>query len=373
METINQQWLDHFKNELSGTSELRIISPFVSDTMVKYLFENWKGQNIMFITRYNLNDFAAKASSIKAIKRLVANNVQVKGIRDLHSKVYIFNRKSAIITSANFTSGGFFNNYEFGVITYHTKEVTESIDYFNLLWKLDSNTLSLDRIMDWEKELKDSAKPTAKTTPLMKDYGVSIANNRKYFVKFYGTGDDRASLSESVKDQVVGTNCYFAVTFPEGDGRRPRRYRDGDVVFIARMVANQDYAIFGKAIARAHNDKRDVASKEDIQHVSWKRKYPIYIRVHSGEFLNTTFAECPKLNQLMSDLKGECFASTKTKFLSGDTEINPKLSLRRRPDIELSEEGAMWMEYAFENAKNAHSLVPSEFIKSLYQGTPEIK
>lgn len=105
------------------------------------------------------------------------------------------------------------------------------------------------------------------------------------------------------------------------------------------MIEGQDYAVMGKAIARAHVDNRDVASIEDIDRVEWKEDYPIYIRVHSGEFLDTTFGNCPKLQQLMYELKGVGFESTKYNFLNGDVDLNPKLSLRHRPDIELSEVG----------------------------------
>lgn len=374
MQTIHKKWLDHFKREIKDTSVIRIVSPFVSETMVKHLLENAKGREIHFITRFNLNDFSSKVSSLSALERLLNEGGKIIGIKGLHSKAYIFDNKSAIITSANFTSGGFFNNYEFGVITTDNHEVQDAIDYFDELWKIgDNNFLSYELIKNWKDEIEETK--TSPTKPAFNDYGVSIVDKitkkRKYFVKFYGTGDERASLSVSTKDMVAETHCHFAVTFPKGNGR-PRRYQEGDVVFIARMVEGQDYAIFGKAIARSHVDHRDIASQEDIVEVDWKEYYPIYIRVHSGEFLDTTFENCPKLQQLMSELKGECFESTKYRFLSGNIEINPKLSLRRRPDIELSEEGAVWLEQEFEDAKNKYSLLSQSFLDSLYQGSPKV-
>ena len=375
MQTIHKNWLVYFKQELSGTSVIRVVSPFVNDVMVNHLLENWTGREILFITRFNLNDFRSKVSSINALERLENSGAQVVGIQGLHSKIYIFDNKSAIITSANFTSGGFFNNYEFGVITRNGEEIQESINYFDKLWTVgNSRLLSKDLINEWRNELKTNQINVSQ--PVLKDYGVSpirkILRDRKYFVKFYGKGDDRSPWNGSTKEMVEGTDCHFAVTFPEGNGR-PRRYRDGDIVFIARMIEGQDYAIMGKAIARTHVDNRDVASIEDIDRVEWKEYYPIYIRVHSGEFLDTTFGNCPKLQQLMYELKGVCFESTKYDFLNGNVDLNPKLSLRRRPDIELSEEGAIWIEQKFEEAKNNYPLLSDSFINSLYQGTPEVK
>lgn len=85
------------------------------------------------------------------------------------------------------------------------------------------------------------------------------------------------------------------------------RYNEGDVVYMARMISWGEYAIFGKAIARKHHRINDVASSEDKKHIGWKERYPIYIRVHSGEFLATNFKNCPKMGELMNELGYECF------------------------------------------------------------------
>lgn len=40
MQTIHKNWLVYFKQELSGTSVIRVVSPFVNDVMVNHLLEN---------------------------------------------------------------------------------------------------------------------------------------------------------------------------------------------------------------------------------------------------------------------------------------------------------------------------------------------
>lgn len=370
---INSNWLNHFLEELKDSKNVCIVSPFITNNMVNHLLKNWKGDELKIITRFNLNDFRSKVSSLTALEKLVNAGIAVKGIYGLHSKSYLFDDKSAIITSANFTTGGFFNNYELGILTKDKSVINDVKKYILFLWSTNNEQLSLEKINNWKTLL--SKLGNVKPNDSLPDYGASpikkVIGDRKYFVKFYGKNESRADLNELVKDQVAGTHCHFAVTFPKGKGR-PRRYNDGDIVFMARMLHGNDYAIFGKAICRKHIDNRDVASNQDIQKIDWKTIYPIYIRVHSGEFLNTTFAMCPKLKTLMFELGSECFQSSKERFLNGDLEYLPQYSLRQQADIELSQEGALWMDTAFESTKNEYSILSDSFVNGLYQGIPKI-
>lgn len=372
MRTIHENWIDVFKEELIDTKTIRIISPFINTHMVNQLLDNWHGNDIEVITRYNLEDFYSKASDIKAIEKLLKHNANIKGIKDLHSKVYIFDNKSTIITSANFTFGGFHRNKEFGIISRSSEIIKNSLEYFTLLWDVDPHVLTLSKVEEFKKEIKLNT-PSKPERPKLRDYGTSYIEKslggKRYFVKFFGKGNERMSLNNTVKGEIDSSHSHFAMTFPNRkDNRRPRRFRDGDIVFIARMVEGQDYAIYGRAISCAHQDKRDIASAEDIAQRSWKRDYPIYIRVHSGEFLETTLQNCPGLSELMLNFKEYSFKSTKERLSKG-IHIKPRDSLRQKAYIELSEESAQWLENKFTEVKYKYSLVPQNFIDTLYQGS----
>jgi HKD family nuclease len=373
MKVIQNEWLFNFLGELKNTKELKIVSPFITDNMVTHLLDNWKGNSIQVITRFNLNDFRSGVSSLVALKRLIEKGVEIKGIKGLHSKVYIFDTKSVIITSANFTNGGFFTNYELGIKSDIADKVIETIDYFNTLWNFNNSTLNITQIEEWQITIK-SSKPAPIISPLQ-DFGTStirkVIGEKNHFIKFYGKGNNRASWNKDVSDEVARAHCHFAVTFPKGLGR-PMRYNEGDIVYMARMIENGEYAIFGKAIARKHDRIRDVASAEDIAKIDWKIDYSIYIRVHSGEFLNTTFKNCPKMGDLMNELGYECFKGTKRSYENGKQNINPRLSLMRKPDVWLSDEGAFWVEQKFQAAKKKYNLIDQSFIDGLYQGNPKI-
>ena len=378
-EIIHKNWLAYFLSELKGTEKVYIISPFITKNIVDQLLSNFKGVEIKIITRFNLNDFRSGVSSLSALKALISNNGKVKGVRNLHSKVYLFDRKSTIITSANFTAGGFFNNYEFGIKSTETETIKESFDYFNSLWNLDSKDLSLSDIMEWEAIIKNS-KQTPKE-PKLPDYGIKASiqgtSEKQYFIKFFGKTDHREDVNFESKEEIKRAHCHWALTFSGKRGRygngRPRKYNDGDIVYMARMLVGGAYAIFGKGIALRHYDKRDFASAEDIVHVPWKKDWPVYIRVQETQFIDTKMGNCPQLGELMNVLGYDSFPTTQDKHRKGNESINPKDSLRQQADIRLTDIAAEWLEIKFQEAIESYGIVSNEFLDSLYQGTPSIK
>lgn len=370
VEVIHENWLDYLLEELEDTKHVLLISPFVTNNIVKHLIDHSSEAKIKLVTRYNLNDFRSKVSSLSALKKLVGFGAEIKGIKGLHSKVYTFDIKSTIIGSANFTSSGFFSNYEFGVISREHSTILESIAYFESLWRLDQEVLTISRINEWEKELRNTQTPsTAENLP---DYGkkASIQGSllRTYYIKLFGKNEYRVGLDYTSREEIEGSHCHWALTF-SGKKGRPRKYNDGDVVYMARMLYGSDYSIFGKGIAFQHVDSRDVASQEDIDEIDWKEDWPIYIRVHDTEFIDGTMADCPKMSELIDEVQYDSFDKTRKRFLEGEENINAWNSLRQQADVQLSEIGAEWVEQKFQEAKSRHGSVPEEFITNLYPGS----
>ena len=375
IEIIEKNWLNVFLKELKNSNEVLLISPFVTYNIVDHLIKNKDSAKIKLITRFDLNDFRSKVSSLSALKRLVELGFEIKGIKGLHSKSYIFDNKSVIIGSANFTSGGFFKNYEFGILSNDIVLVEKSTHYFESLWNISGDILNLQQISEWESIIKNSKKtPEIKPLPDFGKYAnlLNISPEKKVYIKFYGTSEYRTSQKRNTRDIISETHCHWALTF-SGKKGRPRKYNDGDVVYIARMLDTHDYAIFGRGIALRHFDQRDVASKEDIGKIDWKKEWPIYIRVKDTEFIDTHLKDCPSMNNLINELKYDCFQSTYKKHLEGEDEINPRLSLRRQADIELSTLGAEWLEGKFQEIKSKKGSVPEDFLSNLYEGTPSLK
>lgn len=371
--TINKNWVNIISNELINTQEVKIISPFITLNILKHIFRNFNGEKIEVITRFNLNDFKSRASSLEALKYLLEKyNCKIKGIKNLHSKVYLFDDKSTIITSANLTSGGLINNKEFGVISRQDIIVKESIKYFDSLWNLNNTVLTIKDVEDWKKLLNNNT-ASSPQKHLLPDFGVSekelVTKGRKYFIKFFGKNNHRENLEYKTRLEIRYGCCHYALSFSrKSDDRRPRKYKDGDIVFMARMIHGNDYAIFGKGITYSHNDNRDIAGPDDINHVSWMKDWPILIRVHSTEFIDSSLRNCPKLGDMINLLDYESFDKTFKKFQRGIPNINPWLSLRQQADIQLSDSGAIWLENEFQNALLKNGKIPESYINKFYRG-----
>ena len=85
--------------------QLMIISPFVTGVAVDILRPAAEGGRVAckLITRLNLNDFRSGVSDLGALKQLVEMGVEVRTLKRLHAKVYVFDDREAVVTSANFT------------------------------------------------------------------------------------------------------------------------------------------------------------------------------------------------------------------------------------------------------------------------------
>ncbi|NPD86030.1 NgoFVII family restriction endonuclease [Lentimicrobium sp. L6] len=374
IEVISKNWLAYFLEELENTDNVFLISPFVTNNIVNHLLSNKKKAKIQLITRFNLNDFRSRVSSLSALKKLVSKGAEIKGIQNLHSKVYIFDNKSTIIGSANFTSGGFFNNYEFGIKTIDQVTISNSKMYFQDLWQINSEILTINQIEDWEKELKNS-QPTSNNNELP-DYGkkalIQGDRKRKYFIKNFGSDDSRVNTSFTTKEEIDRSHCHWALTF-SGKKGRPRKYRNGDIVYMARILHGTEYAIFGKAITLKHVDNRDTATHADIRAIPWKDEWPVYIRVKDPVLIDATMGDCPKMSELIDTLEYDSFDKPQKRFLEGKPIKSAWGSLRQQADVELTEIAAEWLENKFQETKNKYGEVTAQYLSGLYQGNPTIK
>ena len=107
-------------NNLFNNAEhtIRIISPFISESMAEKLCNVVKMKNIncIFITRFYLEDMFAKANSIDAIEMMLNAGIKLYALKGLHTKLYLFDEKYGIAGSANFTVGGFKSNVELSLL-----------------------------------------------------------------------------------------------------------------------------------------------------------------------------------------------------------------------------------------------------------------
>ena len=102
----------------SSKKSIKIISPFIEKGAVNLWFNAIKANphmDCILITKFSDKDFICGANSLEVLKSLINMGVEVLAVNKLHTKLYLFDKTTAITGSANFTTGGFCNNVELSV------------------------------------------------------------------------------------------------------------------------------------------------------------------------------------------------------------------------------------------------------------------
>jgi len=386
---VDGNWTNEFAEALKDdASELRIICPFIKAGALQRLLQH-NPKKIQVITRFNLPDIADRVSDIAALRNLLDAGANVRGVKNLHAKLYLFGKRRAIITSANLTQAALDSNHEFGMVTTDGAAVENCSDYFNNLWCRAGADLLPDQLDDWDITMthyrEGGGRPKARSR--LGDFGVDIGiddagpvhmptavhDDVQAFVKFLGTSDDRLPPSTSTEDEIKGAGCHWSVGYPDyADGRRPRAVQDGDIVFIGRLTQDQqrtpvsnDIHVFGRAIGMAHRPGRDDATSADLELRHWRARWPHYNRIYHAEFVDGTIGNGVSLYELMEALDFNSFASTQEHASRGEGNTNPRAAIQRQPHVKLSTQGLSWLSERLQAAFDAHGKVSLESIEGL--------
>src|ERR1700674_4725460 len=71
-------------------SSVRIVSPFIKKRAAERLLKHGRPKELQVITRFNLRDFCEGVSDMAALSWLLENGAQIRGVRNLHAKLYLF-------------------------------------------------------------------------------------------------------------------------------------------------------------------------------------------------------------------------------------------------------------------------------------------
>ena len=370
---IDGGWGNEFTEALVvDGSQLLIVCPFIKAKAIEHLL-SLKPAAIQVITRFNLVDFAGIASDITALRQLLKAGASVRGVRNLHAKLYIFGNSRAMITSANLTHAALNYNHEFGLVVDDEQVIKRCRDYFDDLWTKAGKDLLLHQVDDWESTVKShhlsGGQPD--TAADLQDFGtdVSLADPlllplsgaSRAFVKLLGSGSNRVPLSTETMEELEGGGCHWAVAY----SRRPRRVKDGDVIFMGRLTNSNDIRVFGRAIGMEHKPGRDDATPADIEKRPWKEKWPHYIRVHGAEFIAGAMGDGVSLNELMDALQADAFASTQRNAARDEGNINPRHAYRQQAAVELSERGFWWLDERLQEKFGTHGRIPQSALRQL--------
>jgi len=116
MEILKNPWKDKLMHLIKNSEEsIQITSPFVKEDICREILEA-KKPNIRFELITDLPNAYSGALDLTGLELIIKNKGIVKSYPKLHSKIYIFDSKKAIVTSGNLTNGGLLKNFEYGVL-----------------------------------------------------------------------------------------------------------------------------------------------------------------------------------------------------------------------------------------------------------------
>ncbi|HJV26311.1 MAG TPA: phospholipase D family protein [Aromatoleum sp.] len=377
---VDSGWDSELTDALrADASQLRIICPFIKAGALDRLLAECP-KSILVITRFNLADFAEGVSDLAALRSLVRAGAHVRGIRNLHAKLYLFGDSRAIVTSANLTEAALNRNHEFGMVASDQAVISACGAYFDALWQCGGDFLTLEQIDAWEDQvtraraaggrpnraagLGDFGADVGIAKPLPAFLPASVANAPQAFVKFLGEGSNRVALTFETFEEIRRAGCHWAVAYPAS--RRPIGVKDDAVIFIARLTRDpNDIRVFGRAIGMSYVSGRDEASPAEIKSRPWKEKWSQYIRVHRAEFVAGTMANGVSLNELMLALGPDSFAPTKRNADRGKGNTDPRKAYRQQAAVELSSQGRSWLSERLQAAFDFHGTVPQATLDGL--------
>jgi hypothetical protein len=377
---IDSGW-DRVLDEAVNASHvsIRIVCPFIKRRAAHRLLKHGKPKVLQVITRFSLNDFAAGVSDTSALRLLLENGAEVRGVRNLHAKLYLMGEDRAIVTSANLTDAALLTNHELGFVGSDAAIVDPCHRYFENLWGRAGHNLQAAKLVRWDRKIGkyQSGQTYRGTAPDLGDEGTDLGIPRgevllspwirrvdQSFVKFFGRGDNRADRSMGILEEVQRSGSHWACTYPKG--KRPRKVQDGAVMFMGRLVKEpNDILIYGRAVAMHHEPGRDDATASDLRQRGWKANWPHYVRVDDAEFVGGNLANGVSLKELMDALKADSYASTQRHASKGEGNRDPRRAYMRQAAVELSAQGAAWLDKRLERAFAKHGKLAPSILEQL--------
>ena len=181
---VDAEWGKEFTEALGAdTSELRIICPFIKVRAINRLLSHQPG-NVQVITRFNLAELAEGVSDVAALRTLLDADAKVRGVRNLHAKLYLIGASRVILTSANLTEAAFNRNHEFGIVAEDGIIIAICRDYFDDLWQRCGPDLQRSQVDAWDKTITGHRALGGRSNPLtgLGDFGVDAGISKASLV-----------------------------------------------------------------------------------------------------------------------------------------------------------------------------------------------
>lgn len=120
----------------TAQESIKLCAPYVKTSVINGIL-NKKNKNtkLSLITNVNFGAYLSKSSDLDALHALKNIDSDIYNFQNLHAKIYIFDDKKVVITSANLTYSGLNTNYEYGVVMDESVKVFDEVleDYVKMI------------------------------------------------------------------------------------------------------------------------------------------------------------------------------------------------------------------------------------------------
>jgi len=138
-----------------------LCSPFIkTETVRNILATKDPYSDLEVLTSSRPSNYQRGSSDVEAIKLLVDSRYTVRNLSNLHAKIYIFDRKKALVTSSNLTDSGFNHNFEYGLLISDDDNTVTKIyhDYYDIAHSKECGVYDSNNIEFLEKLAKGLSK-----------------------------------------------------------------------------------------------------------------------------------------------------------------------------------------------------------------------
>ncbi len=353
-------WNTFLMSELQKTKDtLRVISPFISKDGIDVLLEGLgRGISTRLITRCNSSDFISRVNSAHALKSLVDSSGRIR-VQDryLHSKLYLFDSRLAVVSSSNLTYAGLNKNAEIGIVIRNPSMLQTLEDHFEYSWDKLSEDLDkedIQSIIDHIKQLTHHLEGNGQPSPEIRDWGKHLSPNEedlgqesekrytpsttggsKHWIKFIWRRKDPAPIDREIE---AIAKYQGAVTFPSHPGH-PRNIQSGHSVYhtaIAKTYRGNDWLVYGRGIvASDHRDGIDEFPKHLLSKYTMIARYPYLIWLDNIELIGGRIQDGISLHDLFRQLRDETFVRSVVNANRGEHNTFKKV-MRRQSHLELT-------------------------------------
>lgn len=318
--------------------EIRVISPFVKPNAAKLLVDTAQKNpqlKCTLITRFDREDFITAASSLNALADLVEAGVGIIAVRRLHTKLYLFDGRAAIVGSANFTHGGLIGNLELSLMLTEEPETTEQLSaYFEHLLEMamecDENVVDADRIAYEQEMVRKSAIGRDKTSKRNEtQYGAELPDidtdevpfdpveqvlselqsDAKAVLKFEGQAQSRYDPKQVYHPNYYAPGQFYFTSAPFF----PQSLTADKQLFMAALSWDKAGRATPMIVGRASTTGANRANKADAQMMSvlpWTEKFPWYVIMDDIEVLNQPIEQCISLLDLITEIGKDLYPGT---------------------------------------------------------------